>query len=123
MERIALLHNRLQFTITIVLLVLTCWGAFNLLRKASVGRAYGALLAIAGLLLLAEGLLGVFLLFGAQQPARLALHLVYGGLAVLALPLAYLVGRGRNERTQLTIYSAVSLFLVAMTIRAYETGQ
>jgi C-3',4' desaturase CrtD len=93
MERIALLHNRLQFTITIVLLVLTCWGAFNLLRKASVGRAYGALLAIAGLLLLAEGLLGVFLLFGAQQPARLALHLVYGGLAVLALPLAYLVGR------------------------------
>jgi hypothetical protein len=122
MERIALLHNRLQLTITIVLLVITCWGLVNFFRNGAVGRLYASMLTIAGLLLLAEGLLGLALLFGSRQPARLVLHLVYGTLAVLALPLAYLMSRARSERTRLMIFSLTSLFLVGIVIRAYETG-
>jgi len=122
MERIALLHNRLQLTITIVLLIVTCWGALNVLRNGVVGRLYGSILSIAGLLLLMEGLLGLILLFGSQQSAHLVLHLVYGTLAVVALPLAYLISRERSERTRLMIFSLTCLFLVGIAIRAYETG-
>lgn len=122
MERISLLHTRLQVTLVLVMLVLTLWGLINFLRQAGVGRYYEAGLSIGGLLAIAESLLGIPLLFGAEQPARLFLHIVYGIVAAAGLPAAYLYNRGRRGRAEALVYAGVSLFLLGIAIRAYETG-
>ena len=122
MERLIQLHSRLQATIALVMLILAVWGMVSYLRGVGVGQAYRAALAVGGLLMLAEGLLGLLLLTGEAQPARLALHIVYGVVGVLSLPLAALYGRGRSGPSQSLIYGLVCLFLLGVAIRAYATG-
>lgn len=121
MSRLALLHSRLQVTIAIALAVLVLWGLLCAVR-GKVGRGYMAALAIGQLLLVAEGLLGLVLLFGASTPARLALHIVYGVVAALVLPGTALYNRGRSGRWEALIYAAAALFLLGIAIRAYQTG-
>jgi hypothetical protein len=122
MERIAELHSRLQATIALLMLALAIWGFIGYLRRAGAGQHYGAALAVGGLLMLAEGLLGLLLLFGGAQPARLSLHIIYGVVGALALPIAALYGRGRGQRAQSLIYALTCLFLLGVAIRAYATS-
>ncbi len=123
MEHIAQLHMRLQVTILLVMLVLTGWGLLNYLRKLPVTSNYQAGLIIGQLLLLSEALLGLILLFRGAFPARFSLHLIYGAVAVLCLPAAFLYTRGRDGRFTGLIYAGTCLFLAGVAIRAFETGQ
>jgi len=121
MDRITQLHSRLQVTITLALAALVVWGVVSYAR-GGVGRGYQAGLAIAQLLILAEGALGLILLVAGGAPGRLALHIVYGAVAALILPGVYLANRGRQGRWEALIYAAACLLLVGVAIRAYETG-
>lgn len=121
MNHLALLHARLQITVSLVLAALLIWALVDALR-GSVGRGYMAALWVAALLILAEALLGLPLLLGAARPARLALHLVYGAVAAALLPGAALYMRGRAGRWEALTYAAVCLFLLGVAARAYQTG-
>jgi hypothetical protein len=121
MAHLALLHTRLQITISLALAALVLWGLLCALR-GSVGRGYVAALWVAGLLILAEALLGLPLLLGAARPARLALHLVYGAVAAALIPGAALYCRGRSGRWEALTYAAACLFLLGVAARAYQTG-
>lgn len=123
MERIALLHSRLQSTIVLVLLVLALWGLFNYLRKRPLANSFPAVLIIGQLLIVAQALLGVLLLFAGGNAARLALHITYGVIAVLSLPITYMYVRGRQGRWENLIYALVCIVLIGVVIRAWETAQ
>lgn len=121
MERIALLHSRLQFTISALLAVLVVWGLVSAWR-GRVGQGYQAAIWVAALLIGAQSLLGLALLFAGGLQARLAMHLVYGAVAVATLPAAVAYNRGRATRWEALILAAVSLFLLGIVIRAFETA-
>jgi hypothetical protein len=121
MSHLTLLHARLQITITIVLAALVLWGLACALR-GGVGRGYTAALWMAELLIIAEALLGLPLLFGVARPAHLALHIVYGAVALALIPGAIAYGRGRARRRDALTYAAVCLFLLGVALRAKLTG-
>jgi hypothetical protein len=121
MPHLTLLHARLQITISLALAALVLWGLACALRGA-VGRGYTAALWVAELLIIAEALLGLPLLFDAARPARLALHIVYGGVALALIPGAIAYGRGRAGRWDALTYAAVCLFLLGVAMRADLTG-
>ena len=121
MDRIAQLHSRLQVTISLVLAALIVWGLICYAR-GGLGRGYGAGLAVAELLILAECALGLILLLSGALPAGLALHIVYGAVAALVLPGVHLFNRGRRGRWEALTFAAACLFLLGVAIRAYQTG-
>ncbi|MBX0327716.1 hypothetical protein K2Z83_08510 [Oscillochloris sp. ZM17-4] len=121
MSHLALFHARLQVTITLALAALLLWGLVCALRGA-VGRGYTAALWVVGLLIIAEGLLGLPLLLSSARPARLALHIVYGAVAAALLPGAIAYSRGRSGRWEALTYAAICLFLLGVAARAYQTG-
>ncbi len=121
MPHLTLLHTRLQLTISLALVALVIWGLICALR-GTVDRSYIAILWVVELLIIAEALLGIPLLLGAAQPVRLAMHIVYGGVALALLPGAITYGRGRAGRGQALIYAAVCLFLLGVAMRARLTG-
>lgn len=122
MLRFALLHNRLQVTITLLLLALAAWGLILFLRGKPGGNAYRAALTVAALLVGAEVVLGFGLLLAGLRPAGLAMHLVYGLVAVAAMPALLIYTRERNGRWNALICALVSLFLAGVSVRAWETG-
>ncbi|NNJ13231.1 hypothetical protein EKD04_023175 [Chloroflexales bacterium ZM16-3] len=121
MSHLALFHARLQVTITLALAILVLWGLVCALRGA-VGRGYTAALWVAELLIIAEALLGAPLLLGGARPAGLAMHMVYGAVALGLLPGVIAYSRGRAGRREALIYAAVCLFLLGVAMRAYQTG-
>lgn len=121
MERIALLHARLLFTIVGLLVALVLWGLLAAARGRP-GRGFVAGLWVAQLLILTQGALGATLLVGARGGAGLALHSMYGVVAALCLPAALAYNRGRAGRWEALIYAAVCLFLLGVLLRAFETA-
>lgn len=122
MLRLMLLHNQLQVTITLVLLVLAAWGLILFLRGKSSGNVYRAALTVAGLLIGSEVILGFLLLSGGLRPPGLAMHLVYGMVAVAAIPALLIYTRDRPGRGNALISALVSLLLAGVAVRAWETG-
>lgn len=121
MERIALLHSSLQLTISVAVGVLMLWG----LLCAALGRvasSYVAGLWVAELLVIAQAVLGVLLVFGGAPLAPLGLHIVYGVIAVLVIPVAIAYTRGRTTRWEALILAAGCLFLLGVVLRSFETA-
>jgi len=123
MASIAVLHARLVVTILLFFGALSIWGFFSYLRGRSISGSYKGALAIGELLMLAQFMLGVLLLFGGAQPARLSIHILYGIVAIIGLPGAFAYTRGRDDRWELLIYVVVCLFLCGIALRAMTTGR
>jgi hypothetical protein len=123
MAHLALLHSRLQVTVLLFMLAVAVWGFFNYIRNQGVSGGYAGALVIGQLLLMAEALIGLILLFGDFRPVRLGVHILYGVAAVLCLPGAFAYTRGRDGRWEGLIYATVCLFLAGIAIRAFETGR
>jgi hypothetical protein len=120
LARIAALHNRLQITITLLLLALAAWAVVAALRNGA-GEAYGAGLRIAQLLILAQCVLGLLVLLGSGFRHGLALHIVYGITMAATLPAIRRYNRGYPPRRQAWILAATCLVLAGMAIRAVAT--
>jgi hypothetical protein len=123
MVALTILHARLLVTILLFFGALSIWGFVSYLRGQSISGSYKGALAIGELLMLAEFVIGVLLLFGGAQPARLSIHILYGVVAIIALPGAFAYTRGRDDRWELLIYVTVCLFLCGIALRALGTGR
>lgn len=117
------MHARLLVTILLFFGALTIWGVLGFLRGRGVSGGYRGALAIGELLLLAQALIGLLLLIAGQQAARPGLHILYGLVAVVALPGTFSYTRGRDARYEQMIYALVCLFLCGIALRALETGR
>lgn len=123
MSSLLALHARLVITLSVLFVALTLWGAIAFLLRRDGGRLYFAGLAIGELLLVTEVLIGIALWLSGRRPAQGGLHLVYGGVALLTLPLAYAYARERNDRSRLLIFTVAALFLCGILLRAMQTGR
>ncbi len=117
------MHSRLLFTILLVFGVLMLWGIVDYLRGARTRDLYRALLAIGELLVVSEFVIGTLLLLNGRQPARSAMHIVYGVVAVATVPLVYGAVRRRDTRYEQLIYAFMCLFICAIILRALATGR
>jgi hypothetical protein len=115
------LHARLQVTILFVLIALLLWGLVCVLR-GGVSQGYTSALWVAVLLVVAQSLIGLALLFTTGQFLRMAMHLVYGGLTLAMLPGALLAARRRGGRREALIYTTVCMLTFVVTLRTYSTG-
>jgi hypothetical protein len=117
------IHARLLFTILLFFGALALWGLVNFLRGQAISGSYRGALAIGELLMIAQSLIGVALLFAGRQPFRTGIHILYGVVAIITLPGAFAYTRGRDSRYEQLIYAIVCLFLCGIALRALETGR
>lgn len=122
MDTLAVLHDRLSITFLLFMLIASIWGFWLTLRGEGPSGSYWGTLAIGELLIVAEAILGVILFIAGRVPARTGVHILYGVVAVIALPAAFFFTRGRESRYETLIYAIVTLFLAGVTIRARLTG-
>lgn len=123
MAALTALHTRLVVTILLFFGALAIWGFVSYLRGQRISGSYKGALAIGELLMLAQFVIGILLLFSGAQPARLSIHILYGIVAIIGLPGAFAYTRGRDDRWELLIYVTVCLFLCGIALRAMTTGR
>jgi Na+-translocating ferredoxin:NAD+ oxidoreductase RnfA subunit len=115
------LHSRLQVTLVLVTLTLSVCGFTLFVVRRSGGELYRAGIAIAALLFVAEAVLGLVLLAGWHAQASV-LHLIYGALATICLPLVMVYNRDRSGPHVTFSYALACLFLLVLCIRTWESA-
>jgi len=108
-----------------VVLVLVAAGVVGSIGSALLRRPPGTIL-IGGLVWVVIGLVlagatGLVVLIGSGPPTD-PLHIVYGVLAVSALPLAVAIATGRSDGRRATITVVAMVVLAVLVLRLFETG-
>lgn len=119
---LAFLHGRLAFTLVLYFFLCAAWGLAAYQRGGGVSGAYLGALAIGVAALVAQALVGVALVIMGAQPASW-LHIAYGTLAAVSLPVAHGFARRRASRRALLIYALAALWVFGLTVRALTTGR
>lgn len=115
-------HGSLANTLLFYFIALAVWGSWRFLRKQGVSSSYWGGLAIAEILLAVQFLLGGYLWIAGFRPAR-TVHLLYGIVALLAIPGMYMYTKGRTDRPEMLMYAVVTLITVGLILRATFTGE
>ncbi len=123
MEYILRLHANLLFTILLVFGLLGIWALILGLLHRPVGQWLLSGMAIGLLLILAEGILGVIMLVQGLRPIRTEMHILYGVIALLTIPIAHSSARNREARSQGLIYAFACLCVCVFVLRAVEMAR
>lgn len=121
MTTLQLLHDRLADSLLLYMAAAGAWNTVAALRRRGLAPQTWGILAIGQLLALAQGAIGLVLYLEGARPAR-GLHILYGVVAVLALPAYYVISRGRDDRRASWAYALLCLFLVGISARGITTG-
>ena len=70
---------------------------------------------------LVQALLGIILFLAGCRPSNI-LHLVYGGIVVLAIPVAYAYINEKIAKRDLAVLAFAAFAIVAAALRAFSTG-
>ncbi|HEY0492348.1 MAG TPA: hypothetical protein VGD57_02655 [Candidatus Dormibacteraeota bacterium] len=89
-------------------------------REATSG--YRSSLVMTEVLFIAQGLVGALLFVAGNKRPHDGLHILYGVLLVIALPIASSYTSNRAPRREPLVYGVVGLFMVGLSIRAILTG-
>jgi CDP-diglyceride synthetase len=114
-------HAGLANAVLIFCVIMAIWGSWRFLRKQGLNGSYWGALVIAELLVLVQGVLGAFLWFSGQRPAQ-GIHIMYGIVSALAVPVVYFYTKGREERPEMLMYSVAFLVLIGLILRAMVTA-
>lgn len=114
------LHGRTATAIVLYLTVVGLWGIVLGIRGLGPSPSFVGALVVAEIGAVAQGLLGIALLF--SRPPSQSLHVLYGFALALAIPLAATVVRRRERRTASFTFGLVALFAAGLAIRGITTA-
>jgi hypothetical protein len=121
MEAIAQIHGAVAQTTWLFMLFLGVWGLYRAIRGYSVDGSYLGALAIGGILIIIQALLGVIMWIGGpERPDRFSLHLLYGAFAVVFLPFLFTYIKGDDSNRGQWVYAFGTLFMFWMLLRLVD---
>jgi heme A synthase len=118
---ISFVHGRIATAIVLFTLAAGVYGLVEYFRKKPVSPNYWGVIVVGNLLAFVQGGLGVWMALSGLQPARWV-HILYGIVAVLWIPVIQFINRGRGGRQETLVCALVSLFEFGIALRAITTG-
>ena len=116
------IHQALATASLLFSLIIAGYGFLLYFRKRGLDASFWGALAAGELLYVAQVIVGFVLLAGGLRPPRTAVHLLYGALLCLVLPLAYVSTRAADTYREAGLYGLIGLFLAGIALRAMDTG-
>jgi hypothetical protein len=114
------LHGRVATAIVLYLSVVGLWGLVLGVRGSGPTPNFIGALVIFEVAAVAQGLLGIALLFS-RAPSQ-SLHILYGFALAVALPLAATLVRKREPRATSFAFGFIALFAAGLAIRGITTA-
>lgn len=119
-DPLLLVHVNLFRAGLLISLIVGGWGFLTFFRKRSASGGLRSTLVLTALLFVVQGLWGLLLLATGHH-LKDRLHVLYGVLLVIALPIAasYV---GQDRRREPLVYGIVGVLMAALAVRALMTG-
>lgn len=114
------LHGRAATALVLYLSIVGVWGLILGARAHGPTPNFIGALVIAEVAAVAQGVLGIALLF--SRPPAQSLHVLYGFALAVALPLAATLVRKREPRAASFAFGFMALFAAGLAIRGMTTA-
>ena len=114
-------HRWMSDVLLFYTLLAGLWGLLNFIGKREINLGYWIALAAAQMLVMSQGSLGSLLWLQDKRPAQ-GMHVIYGALAALGLPLVYAATRGREGHRESLAYGIALLLVALLTWGAAATA-
>jgi hypothetical protein len=114
------LHGRIATAIVLYLTIVGLWGLVLGVRGSGPTPNFIGALLMFEVAAIAQGVLGVALLFS-RSPSQ-SLHVLYGIALAVALPLAATLVRKREPRATSLAFGFMALFAAGLAIRGITTA-
>ena len=112
-------HQVLFRAVLLIAVLLAIWAFAIFFRKGTISPGYRSTLLLAEVLFIAQGLVGLGLLIS-RHALRDRLHILYGVLLVITVPISLVYARDR--RREALVFGVAGLFLAGLAIRALTTS-
>ena len=124
---ISFLHSRIAGAMVTFALIAGVWGLVEYFRKYEINPSYWGIIVVGNLLAIGQGLMGLWLALGPdQKPVREWVHVLYGIVAVLWIPIFNFANGYFNKRQdklrETLIVAIISLFEFGVALRAIATS-
>jgi len=116
------LHHQVAGGILVGFALLIVWGVAATVVGRGVTRHHRSALVAGELLIVVQSLLGAIMFVGGGRPAQPALHVLYGLVALIALPAALGYTRGRPTRWDPLVVAIACGAVLVIGMRSFETG-
>jgi hypothetical protein len=97
------------------------WGLWRIYRKQGVDSTYWTVLIITEVLVLVQGLLGVYQYFIAGIKTT-QIHILFGAFSALPILAAYVFSRRRQEWRDMIVYDIALIILAILAFGALRTA-
>ncbi len=115
-------HGRIATAMVLFAVIAGVWGVVDYFRKRSVTPNYWGVIVVGNLAALAQAAVGVTLAVQGRPLTRGAVHILYGVVLAMWIPLIQFFNRGREGRSELLTCALVSLFEAGIALRAITTS-
>jgi hypothetical protein len=119
-DPLLLIHVNLFRAGLLISLIVGVWGIVTFVRRGAASGGLRSTLVLTALLFAVQGVIGLLLL-ATSHHLKDKLHILYGVLLLIALPIAasYV---GQDRRREPLVYGIAGLVMAALAIRAFMTG-
>lgn len=114
-------HRLIGLAAIVAAALATLWSLLVVIARRDGGRAHLAALGIVVAVALASAVVGALLLLTGSGPGD-PLHLLYGAIAVVAIPIGIWLAVGRTPRRQSVVLLLAVLVELGVTVRLLQTG-
>jgi hypothetical protein len=124
---ITALHGLIARAMSTFALVAGGFGLFEYFRKHEIGPSYWGIIMVGNLMAVGQGLIGMWLALGPdRQPVREWVHILYGIVAVLWIPIFNFANGYFNKQEdklkETLILAIISFFECGVALRAIATS-
>jgi len=116
------IHGRLSNTVFLYFLAMMVWALWRYFRQEGVSSSFRGALVISEILILIQGVLGVVIWFSGVRPEGGSMHILYGVVGAIGVPLIYTFTRARENRVAMLSFAAVYFCLLLIVLRSAATG-
>ena len=116
-------HSRLALTTILYAVIMVVWGFYRYIRNRQIDSNFLGAMVISEVLILIQAGFGMYLyISGIGHLDRGYMHILYGIVAVLAVPAVFLFFKGDDARRMNLIYGLIYIFQAGILIRSMVTG-
>ena len=105
----------------LITLIVAGWGLWTWLRKLPASGGYRSTLVMTEVLFALQAVVGIGLYLSGRRPHD-TLHLLYGVLLIVTLPIAASYTSSHEKRREPLIFGIAGLFMTGLAIRALTTA-
>ena len=115
-------HGRVATAMVLFAAIAGVWGMVDYFRHRAVTPNYWGVIVVGNIVALIQAAIGVVLALQGRPLTRGWIHILYGVVLALWIPLIQVFNRNREGRQELLMCGLVSLFEAGIALRAITTS-